>query len=43
MSAFSDRIRDQKNKGLYKAADLGGGELTHIISHLLEEDARRPG
>ena len=38
MSAFSDRIRDQKNKGLYKAADLEGGkEVTHIISHLLEE------
>jgi hypothetical protein len=38
MSAFSERIRDQKNKGLYKAADLEGGrELTHIISHLLEE------
>jgi hypothetical protein len=37
MSAFSDRIRDQKNKGLYKAADLdGGNELTHIIAHLLE-------
>jgi hypothetical protein len=37
MSAFSDRIRDQKNKGLYKVADLEGGkELTHIISHLLE-------
>jgi hypothetical protein len=36
MSAFSDRVRDQK-KGLYKATDLGGKELTHIISHLLEE------
>ena len=37
MSAFSDRIRDQKNKGLYKAADFEGGkEVTHIISHLLE-------
>jgi hypothetical protein len=38
MSAFSDRIRDQKNKGMYKVADLEGGkELTHVISHLLEE------
>jgi hypothetical protein len=38
MSAFSDRVRDQKNKGFYKAADLEGGkELTHIISHILEE------
>jgi len=38
MSAFSDRIRDQKNKGMYKVADLEGGkELTHIISYLLEE------
>ena len=37
MSAFSDRIRDQKNKGLYKVADFEGGkEVTHIISHLLE-------
>jgi hypothetical protein len=38
MSAFSDHIRDQKNKGLYKVADLEGGkEVTHIIDHLLEE------
>ena len=38
MSAFRDRIRDQKNKGLYKVADLEGGkEVTHVISHLLEE------
>jgi hypothetical protein len=37
MSAFSDRIRDQKNQGLYKVADLEGGkELTHTISHLDE-------
>jgi hypothetical protein len=36
MSAFSERIRDQK-KGLYKAADLEGKELTHIIDHLLEQ------
>jgi hypothetical protein len=37
MSAFSDRIRDQKNQGLYKVADLDGGkELTHTISHLDE-------
>jgi hypothetical protein len=38
MSAFSERIRDQKNKGMYKVADLEGGkEVTHTISHLLEE------
>jgi len=38
MSAFSDRIRDQKNKGFYKVADLEGGkELTHTISYLEEE------
>ena len=38
MSAFSERIRDQKNKGMYKVADLEDGkEVTHIISHLLEE------
>jgi hypothetical protein len=38
MSAFSERIRDQKNKGFYKVADLEGGkEVTHIISHLDEE------
>jgi hypothetical protein len=37
MSAFSERIRDQKNKGFYKVADLEGGkELTHTISHLDE-------
>jgi hypothetical protein len=38
MSAFSDRIRDQKNKGLYKVADLEGGKtVTHTISYLDEE------
>src|SRR5262249_47455537 len=38
MSAFSDRIRDQKNKGMYKVADLEGGkELTHTIDYLDEE------
>jgi hypothetical protein len=38
MSAFSERIRDQKNKGFYKVADLEGGkEVTHTISHLDEE------
>jgi hypothetical protein len=37
MSAFSDRIRDQKNKGFYKTADLNGGkELTHTIDYLDE-------
>jgi hypothetical protein len=36
MSAFSERIRDQK-QGFYKVADLEGGkELTHTISHLDE-------
>jgi hypothetical protein len=38
MSAFSDRIRSQKSKGFYKVADLEGGkQITHTISHLLEE------
>jgi hypothetical protein len=38
MSAFSERIRDQKNKGFYKVADLEGGkEVTHIIDYLDEE------
>jgi hypothetical protein len=37
MSAFSERIRDQKSQGFYKVADLEGGkELTHTISHLDE-------
>jgi hypothetical protein len=37
MSAFSERIRDQKNKGFYKVADLEGGkEVTHTIAHLDE-------
>jgi hypothetical protein len=38
MSAFSERIRDQKNKGMYKVADLedGNKELTHTIAHLDE-------
>jgi hypothetical protein len=36
MSAFSERIRDQKQR-FYKVADLEGGkELTHTISHLDE-------
>ena len=38
MSAFSERIRDQKNKGFYKVADLEGGkEITHVIAYLDEE------
>jgi hypothetical protein len=38
MSAFSERIRDNKNKGFYKVADLeGGSEVTHVISYLLEQ------
>jgi hypothetical protein len=37
MSAFSDRVRNQKNKGFYKVADLEGGkEVTHTISYLDE-------
>jgi hypothetical protein len=37
MSAFSERIRDQKNKGFYKVADLEGGkEVTHTIAYLDE-------
>jgi hypothetical protein len=37
MSAYSERIRDQKNKGMYKVADFEGGkERMHTISHLLE-------
>jgi hypothetical protein len=38
MSAYSERIRSQKDKGLFKVADLEGGkELTFTISHLDEE------
>jgi hypothetical protein len=38
MSAFSERVRDQKQGGFYKVADLEGGkERTHTISHLDEE------
>jgi hypothetical protein len=38
MSAFSERIRDQKNKGFYKVADFESGrEVTHTIDHLAEE------
>jgi hypothetical protein len=38
MSAYSERIRSQANKGFYKVADLDGGkEVTHVISHLDEE------
>jgi hypothetical protein len=36
MSAFSERIRDQKNRGFYKAADLNGKEITHTIAYLDE-------
>jgi hypothetical protein len=37
MSAFSERIRSQK-KGMYRVAELDGGkQITHVISHLLEE------
>jgi hypothetical protein len=37
MSAFSERVRDQKNKGFYKVADLEGGkEVTHTIAYLDE-------
>jgi hypothetical protein len=38
MSAFSERIRDQKDRGFYKVADLEGGkEVTHTIDYLDEE------
>jgi hypothetical protein len=38
MSTFSDRIRDQRNKGFYKVADFESGkEVTHIIASLDEE------
>jgi hypothetical protein len=37
MSAFSERIRSQRDKGLYKVADFEAGEKTHTISHLDEE------
>jgi hypothetical protein len=38
MSKFSERIRDQKNQGLYKVADLEGGkEVTHTIAFLDEQ------
>jgi hypothetical protein len=38
MSKFSERIRDQKNRGLYKVSDLEGKEATHVIDHLLENE-----
>jgi hypothetical protein len=37
MSAFSERVRSQREKGLYKVADFESGEKTHTISHLDEE------
>jgi hypothetical protein len=37
MSAFSERIRSQKHRGLYKVSDLERGEKTHVISHLDEQ------
>jgi hypothetical protein len=38
MSAFSDRVREQKSKGFYKVADLEGGkEVTHTIDYLDEQ------
>ena len=39
MSAFSQRILEQKNRGFYRVADLEGDvkEVTHIISHVLEQ------
>jgi len=38
MSNFSEKITRQKQQGLYKVADLEGGkEVTHTISHLLED------
>jgi hypothetical protein len=37
MSAFSERIRSQRDKGLFKVADFESGEKTFTISHLDEE------
>ena len=38
MSAYSEKITRAKQQGLYKVADLEGGkEVTHTISHLLED------
>src|SRR5262249_45630701 len=38
MSAFSERVRAQRDKGLFKVADFPDGkEMTLTISHLLEE------
>jgi len=38
MSAYSEKIARAKEQGLYKVADLEGGkEVTHTISHLLED------
>src|SRR5262249_29738591 len=37
MSAYSEKIARAKQQGLYKVADLLGKEVTHTISHLLED------
>jgi hypothetical protein len=37
MSAYSEKIRRAKEQGLYKVADLLNREVTHTISHLLED------
>jgi hypothetical protein len=37
MSDYSDKIARAKQQGLYKVADLNGKEVTHTISHLLED------
>jgi len=39
MSAHSEKIARAKQQGLYKVADLLGKEVTHTISHLLEDAA----
>jgi hypothetical protein len=38
MSNYSEKIEREKQKGLYKVADLEGGkEVTHIIDRLMED------
>jgi hypothetical protein len=37
MSAYSEKIEREKQKGLYKVADFDGGkEVTHTIDQLME-------
>jgi hypothetical protein len=37
MSAYSDKIKREKEKGLYKNSDLDGKEATHTIDRLLQD------